>query len=325
MSVAGRTNRGPGPDSVERQQITDPQTQEHAIMLELDGISRSFDGRRVLDDISFEVGPGRLTGFVGSNGAGKTTTMRIVLGILAQDGGIVRWKGAPIGPPARRRFGYMPEERGLYPKMAPLDQLVFLARLHGVPAAQAQRRAVELLEQLGLGERMRDRLETLSLGNQQRVQVAAALIHDPVLLVLDEPFSGLDPVTVDTMSTILRATAATGVPVLFSSHQLDLVERICDDLVIVSGGTVTARGEVQALRNERAGARFRLVLGADAGWLRDLGWIEVLDVDGPRALVELPEVSADQRLLSTALQHGAVHEFSRVIPALADVYREVTR
>lgn len=294
-------------------------------MLELDDVSRSFDGRRVLEGISFRVEPGRLTGFVGANGAGKTTTMRIVLGILAPDAGVVRWRGVPADRTARQQFGYMPEERGLYPKMSPLDQLVFLARLHGSPPARARRRATDLLDQLGLGERAKDRLESLSLGNQQRVQVAAALIHEPVLLVLDEPFSGLDPVTVDTMSTILRSTAATGVPVLFSSHQLDLVERICDDLVIVSGGRVTARGEVDGLRRERAGARFRLVLGEDAGWLRDLAGVEVLDVDGPRALVELPEVAADQRLLAAAMERGPVHEFSRVVPALADIYREVTR
>ncbi len=294
-------------------------------MLELDGISRSFDGRPVLDGISFAVEPGRLTGFVGSNGAGKTTTMRIVLGILAADGGTVRWKGRPADRPARQQFGYMPEERGLYPKMNPLDQLVFLARLHGVEAAEARRKAVGLLEQLGLGERMKDKLETLSLGNQQRVQVAAALIHDPVLLVLDEPFSGLDPITVDTMTAILRTSAAGGVPVLFSSHQLDLVERICDDLVIISGGQVVAQGTVEALRHGRAGARFRLVLGEDAGWLRDVAGIQVLDVDGPRALVELPDVNHDQQLLSAALRHGPVHEFSRVIPALADIYREVAQ
>jgi ABC-2 type transport system ATP-binding protein len=294
-------------------------------MLELDDVSRSFDRRKVLDAISFTVGAGRLTGFVGSNGAGKTTTMRIVLGVLSADAGRVLWRGAPVDAATRRRFGYMPEERGLYPKMRVKDQLVYFGRLYGLNRAQAAKHADELLQRLQLGDRAGDRLDALSLGNQQRVQVAAALIHDPMLLVLDEPFSGLDPVAVDAMTALLRDRAAAGVPVLFSSHQLDLVERICDDLVIIADGEVVAAGPVADLRTERAGARYRLVLDDDAGWLRDVPNLTVLDIDGPQALLELSDPSDDQLLLGRALDRGPVREFSRVIPALAEIYREVAR
>jgi ABC-2 type transport system ATP-binding protein len=294
-------------------------------MLELHDVSRSFDRRRVLDDISFTVGAGRLTGFVGSNGAGKTTTMRIILGVLAADAGRVLWRGAPVDRAARRRFGYMPEERGLYPKMRIMDQLVYFGRLYGLSPARARQQAEALLQRLQLADRAGDRLDVLSLGNQQRVQVAAALVHDPVLLVLDEPFSGLDPMAVDAMTALLRDRVATGVPVLFSSHQLDLVERICDDLVIIADGTVVAAGPVAQLRSERAGTRYRLVLNDDAGWLRDVPDLRVLDVDGPRALLELADPAQDQAVLRRALQRGPVREFSRVIPALADIYREVAR
>jgi ABC-2 type transport system ATP-binding protein len=294
-------------------------------MLELNQVSRSFDRRKVLDDISFTVGAGRLTGFVGSNGAGKTTTMRIVLGVLSADAGEVVWRGAPVDRAARRRFGYMPEERGLYPKMRIKDQLVYFGRLYGLSQARAGQQADDLLQRLHLGDRAGDRLDALSLGNQQRVQVAAALVHDPVLLVLDEPFSGLDPMAVDAMTALLRQRAVTGVPVLFSSHQLDLVERICDDLVIIADGAVVAAGPVAQLRAERAGARYRLILDDDAGWLRDVPNLTVLDVDGPSALVELSDVADDQQLLNRALERGPVREFSRVIPALADIYREVAR
>jgi ABC-2 type transport system ATP-binding protein len=294
-------------------------------MLELDDVSRSFDRRKVLDAISFTVGAGRLTGFVGSNGAGKTTTMRIVLGVLSADAGRVLWRGAPVDAATRRRFGYMPEERGLYPKMRVKDQLVYFGRLYGLNRAQAAKHADELLRRLQLGDRAGDRLDALSLGNQQRVQVAAALIHDPMLLVLDEPFSGLDPVAVDAMTALLRDRAAAGVPVLFSSHQLDLVERICDDLVIIADGEVVAAGPVADLRTERAGARYRLVLDDDAGWLRDVPNLTVLDIDGPQALLELSDPSDDQLLLGRALDRGPVREFSRVIPALAEIYREVAR
>jgi ABC-2 type transport system ATP-binding protein len=291
-------------------------------MLELHALTRRFGPVLALDDVSFAVRPGVLTGFVGANGAGKTTTMRIVVGVLAPDAGEVRWNGTPVGREERRRFGYMPEERGLYPKMSVLDQLVFFARLHGVPAASAQTRVLHLLDELGLGPRARDPLEKLSLGNQQRAQVAAALVHEPDLLLLDEPFSGLDPVAVDVLATQLRRRAAAGVPVLFSSHQLDLVERLCDDVVIVDHGRVRAAGSATQLREQRAGARYHLRLGADAGWLRDEPGVRVLDVDGTAALVELDDREHDQSLLRAALSHGPVHEFRRALPTLAEIFRE---
>jgi ABC-2 type transport system ATP-binding protein len=292
------------------------------VMLELRSLTRRFGPVVALDRVGFAVRPGVLTGFIGANGAGKTTTMRIVVGVLAPDSGEVLWNGTPVGADERRRFGYMPEERGLYPKMAVLDQLVFFARLHGFTIEGAQRRARELLDELGLGPRAGEQLQKLSLGNQQRAQVAAALVHEPDLLVLDEPFSGLDPVAVDVMAALLRRRAAAGVPVLFSSHQLDLVERLCDDIVVINGGRVHVAGDAAGLRDQRAGARYHLRLGGDAGWLRDQPGVRVLDVDGPQALVELPAVADDQRLLTTALAHGPVHEFRRALPTLAEIFRE---
>jgi ABC-2 type transport system ATP-binding protein len=294
-------------------------------MLELRGLTRRFGPVTALDDVTFAVRPGVLTGFIGANGAGKTTAMRIVVGVLAPDAGEVRWRGAPVRPEDRRRFGYMPEERGLYPKMAVLDQLVFFARLHGLTAVAAEGRARALLDELGLGARGAEPLQKLSLGNQQRTQVAAALVHDPQLLVLDEPFSGLDPVAVDVMAALLRRRAAAGVPVLFSSHQLDLVEQLCDDIVIINNGRVLAAGHARDLRAERAGARYRIQLGGDAGWLRDEPGLRVLDVEGREALVELPALEDDQRLLSRALAHGPVHEFRRAVPTLAEIFREAVK
>jgi ABC-2 type transport system ATP-binding protein len=294
-------------------------------MLELRSLTRRFGAVTALDDVSLAVRPGVLTGFIGANGAGKTTAMRIVVGVLAPDTGEVLWHGAPVGRADRRRFGYMPEERGLYPKMAVLDQLVFFARLHGIAGQGAERRARNLLEELGLGARAGEAVQKLSLGNQQRAQVAAALVHDPQLLVLDEPFSGLDPVAADVLAALLRRRAAAGVPVLFSSHQLDLVERLCDDIVIINRGRVIAAGHARDLRAQRAGARYRLQLGADAGWLRDEPGLRVLDVEGDQALVELPRLEDDQRLLIRALGHGPVHEFRRAIPTLAEIFREAVK
>ena len=291
-------------------------------MLQLRALCRRFGPVPALDDVTFAVRPGVLTGFIGANGAGKTTAMRIVVGVLAPDSGDVLWDGAPVGSDQRRRFGYMPEERGLYPRMTVLDQLVFFARLHGIAPDAADRRARVLLDELRLGARAGDQVQKLSLGNQQRAQVGAALVHDPELLVLDEPFSGLDPVAVDVLAALLRRRAAAGVPVLFSSHQLDLVERLCDDIVIINRGRVLASGHARELRSQRAGARYRLQLGADAGWLRDEPGVRVLDVAGEAALVELLRVEDDQRLLTRALAHGPVHEFRRAIPTLAEIFRE---
>lgn len=210
--------------------------------LAIDAVSKRYGDVVALDEMTFDVRAGELFGFVGSNGAGKSTTMRIVLGVLAADAGEVRWDGVPVTLDTWRRIGYMPEERGLYPKMKVGEQLVYLARLRGMSAPAARRAAQEWIERLGVAARRNDDVQNLSLGNQQRVQLAAALVHDPEILVLDEPFSGLDPVAVDVMSEVLREMSASGVPVLFSSHQLDLVERLCDRVGIVRAGRMVAQG-----------------------------------------------------------------------------------
>jgi ABC-2 type transport system ATP-binding protein len=291
--------------------------------IEARGLVRTFGDVRAVDGVDLVVRPGGLTGFVGGNGAGKTTTMRMVMGLLRPDAGEVLWDGRPMTDADRRRFGYMPEERGLYPKQKVADQLAYLGRLSGMTTADAREAVDRHLERFDLGDRAGDRVEALSLGNQQRVQIIAALLHGPAALVLDEPFSGLDPAAVDAMADILRDHAASGVPVLFSSHQLDLVERLCDHLIVLARGRVVAQGAVDDLR---AGGttRFRLVTDADAGWVRDVRGIHVHDVDGSAALLELLADGADQAVLREALERGAVREFTRVVPPLAEVYREVT-
>ncbi|NUT95615.1 MAG: ATP-binding cassette domain-containing protein [Saccharothrix sp.] len=291
-------------------------------MLTVTSISRSFGDHRVLDDVSFEVRPGRMTGFLGANGSGKTTTMRIVLGVLAAHGGTVRWDGAEVDGELRQRFGYMPEERGLYPKMGVAEQIAWLGQLHGLDQATARRNTDKLLDQLELSARAKDKLEELSLGNQQRAQVAAALVHDPVLLILDEPFSGLDPIAVETVLGVLRERAAGGVPVLFSSHQLSVVERLCDDVVIISGGRIAAAGARDELRERYGTTRFEVVVAGDAGWVRDVPGVRVVDVDGPRAVFELDDEGADQVVLETALRKGTVRSFSPVVPTLDEIFRE---
>jgi len=293
-------------------------------MLKVTTVSRSFGANRVLDGVSFDVRPGRMTGFLGANGSGKTTMMRIILGVLAAHGGTVTWQGEPVTQPVRQRFGYMPEERGLYPKMKVAEQIIWLGQLHGLTQADAKAGTARLLDQLELTDRANDKLEALSLGNQQRVQVAAALVHDPDMLILDEPFSGLDPIAVDTVLAVLRERAAAGVPVLFSSHQLAVVERLCDDLVIISGGVIKASGAREELRARHGAPRFELVVDSDAGWLRDHPGIQVVDLDGPRAVFDLVNgVRADQQVLQAALERGGVRSFAPVVPSLDEIFKEV--
>ena len=301
-------------------------------MIELNGITRSFGDRQVLDDVTFSVAGGRMTGFVGGNGAGKTTTMRIILGVLAQGSGTVTLDGQPITAGDRSRFGYMPEERGLYPKMKVAEQLVYLGKLHGLSAAAAKSEVDGLLERLGLAERGGDTLESLSLGNQQRAQIAAALVHRPIALVLDEPFSGLDPMAVDVVLGVLRVNAAQGVPVLFYSHQLDIVERLCDDVTVIGGGRILASGSRESLRAQHSGREFEIELtgaAADAGWVRDQAGISLTHLDGGYARFEAENDAAAQAVLARAVTGSAdgtqVLRFGKLSPSLAQIFKEVVK
>ncbi|MEQ7123063.1 ATP-binding cassette domain-containing protein [Actinopolymorpha sp. B11F2] len=300
-------------------------------MLELLGVTKRYGDRVAVDNLSLSVLPGQMVGFVGTNGAGKTTTMRILMGVLAQDAGAVHWHGRPADADARRGFGYMPEERGLYPKMRIRNQLIYLARLRGTPPTVAAASVASLLGEFGLADRANERVEQLSLGNQQRVQLAAALVHDPDLLVLDEPFSGLDPVGVDALAHILSERVRRGVGVLFSSHQLELVERLCDAVGIIQAGRIVASGPVEDLRNKDRPRRYRVVVGAPPGWSAAVRGAQVLTeraAVGPteraatETVVELAEGTDDQLLLDTARAAGAVQEFRWLTPTLAELFRE---
>jgi ABC-2 type transport system ATP-binding protein len=295
-------------------------------VLELENLRRSYSGTPVLTDVSFDVRPGRITGFVGANGAGKTTTMRIILGILAPDSGEVRYDGRKVTTQVRRSFGYMPEERGLYPKMSVIDQVVYFGQLHGMSRADARASAERLTDAVGITERRKDKLKDLSLGNQQRAQLAAALVHDPVLLVLDEPFSGLDPIAVDAVIEVLRGKADAGVPVLFSSHQLDLVENLCDDVVILNRGRKVADGTVDELRQGAETRRYRVVMADDAAWVRDVPGLRRVEVDGTSAVVEFDRTDDErvrQELLNRAMERGGLIEFARVATSLSEIFRGV--
>jgi ABC-2 type transport system ATP-binding protein len=293
------------------------------VTLDFEGLSRRFGEVHALNDLSFTVPAGEVVGFLGPNGSGKTTTMRAVFGLIALDSGSVRWNGNLVTAANRRRFGYMPEERGLYPGMVVGEQLQYLARLHGLTSADARSATTRWLERLGVADRGTSKVETLSLGNQQRVQLAAALVHEPELLILDEPLSGLDPVGIDAVGAVLIEQAAQGRGVLFSSHQLDLVEDLCTSVAIIDHGRLVARGSVEDLATR---GRRRLVVKVDgdhAGtWARELLGARVSRVDGGAVRLALDDDTDAQVVLAAAMRAGPVLQFGFERRRLSEVFRE---
>jgi ABC-2 type transport system ATP-binding protein len=294
-----------------------------ASLLELEGLSRRYGALTALDNLSFSVAAGQVVGFLGPNGAGKTTTMRAIFGLTDLDAGAVKWNGAPVAQAERGRFGYMPEERGLYPGMLVGEQLEYLGRLHGMSALDAQSAAKTWLERLGVADRLDSKVETLSHGNQQRVQLAAALVHGPELIVLDEPLAGLDPTGIDDIGDVLVEQARSGRCVLFSSHQLDQVENLCESVIIIDHGRLVVAGRVDDLAN--SGPR-RLVVRVegdrDASWANCIAGVTISEVSGGQARLVLGDGVDSDVVLQAAMANGRLTEFVFERRRLSEVFRE---
>ena len=295
-------------------------------LLELDSLSRRFGNVTALDNLSFAVPAGQVVGFLGPNGAGKTTTMRAIFGLTDLDAGAVRWNGAPVGPAERRRFGYMPEERGLYPNMLVAEQVRYIGRLHGMDAAAAAAAAAQWLERLAVADRAGSKVEALSHGNQQRVQLAAALVHDPEALVLDEPLAGLDPAGIDAIGEVLLERAHSGRCVLFSSHQLDLVEDLCESVAIIDHGRLVASGTVDELAASGARRLAVRVEGDHQGlWARGIPGVTVSEAEGGEVRLVLDEAANSDVVLDAARSAGRVTKFVFERRRLSEVFREAVR
>lgn len=310
-------------------------------------MSKRFGDVVALDGIDLRVERGDLLGFLGPNGAGKTTTMQAVMGLINIDGGSITWEGQPITDQLRRTFGYMPAERGMYPKMTVHDQIAYFARLSGMDAAEAERAAATWMERVDIAHRAGDEVQALSSGNQQRVQLAIALVHEPQLLVLDEPFSGLDPVAVENMKSILLDCVERGTAVLFSSHQLDLVSDVSREVVIVDAGRVVLSGSVREIRERSEFRTATVVFAEPTAWRPQIGELHVQPMEhsgGDVAVTDVERSSADTRtvgsrtvegrtarlrvgsdmspaaVLADAEQAGTVVEFSFTPPDLSEVF-----
>lgn len=295
-------------------------------MLSLSDLSKHYGPVTALDGFSLSLSRGQLLGFLGPNGAGKTTAMRSVFGLVSPDHGSVTWDGHGIGPEQRHRFGYMPEQRGLYPRMRVHDQLIYFGRLHRLERSEASAAADRWLGELGLSDRADARLEELSHGNQQRIQLAVSLVHNPELLVLDEPFSGLDPLGVETMADLLRRLAAEGVAVMFSSHQLDLVEDLCEEVAIIDRGAIVLEGAVRALRNASPRRYLEVELRrGDSTWADGLPGTEVVGREGARVRLAITGAADLEALARGASAAGDVTQFSFEPPSLSEVFREAVQ
>jgi len=295
-------------------------------VLDLEGLTRRYGALTALDDLTFSVPGGEVVGFLGPNGAGKTTTMRAIFGLTDLDAGVVKWNGQPVGPADRRRFGYMPEERGLYPAMLVGEQLEYLGRLHGMSATDAEAATKTWLDRLGVLDRVDSKVDALSHGNQQRVQLAAALVHGPELLILDEPLAGLDPSGIDAIGGVLVEQARAGCCVLFSSHQLDQVEDLCESVTIIDHGRLVVTGKVDDLA---ASGSPRLVVRVegdrDGSWAQGLDGVTISEVDGGAARLVLDPTVDSQTVLEAAMAKGRVTEFVFERRRLSEVFREAVR
>ena len=302
--------------------------------LVLNGVRKAFQKLVAVDDLSFTIPAGSMFGLLGANGAGKTTTLRMVLSILEPDAGTIAWNGTPISDVPRHSFGYLPEERGLYPKMKVGEELVFLAGLNDVATAEATKRARAGLERLGLADAWNRKVEELSKGNQQKVQVLAAIIHEPDLMLLDEPFSGLDPINTELLRDILEERQAEGRTIIFSSHRLEQVEAVCDHVAIIHKGKLLTTGLISDLRRQ-SGRRLVEVdfSGSDNGTAPDLaGFLAAsaplrseLRRDRMAACVlNCVTASPPDQVLQTAIQHGPgpVRRFEVVEPTLQEIFLE---
>ena len=291
----------------------------------IDSVSKRFGDVQALDNISLQIEPGEVFGFLGANGAGKTTAMRIVLDILRPDSGTIAWNGMPNTDLPRETWGYLPEERGLYAKMGVLEQLVFFAKLHGVKPKAAERETREWLERFRIPEYADRRAEQLSKGNQQKIQFIAAIIHDPQVLLMDEPFTGLDPVNVSLLKEAFLEMKDRGKTLIFSTHQMETVEELCESIAILDRGRVVVGGSVREVRRSTDRQMVRVAVQGDPeiAWLGTLDGVCVTRRGQDYVEAEVAPGHDPASVLRAALSRGCeVRHFEMADPSLEQIFIE---
>jgi ABC-2 type transport system ATP-binding protein len=293
--------------------------------LNVERIDKSFDQLHVIKDLSMEVEEGSIFGFLGPNGAGKTTTMRMILDIIRPDSGTITWNGKQIRDIPRHHFGYLPEERGLYPKVEVQEQLLFLARLNGLSKTDAVAQLDEWLERFDIEQYRKMKVEELSKGNQQKIQFLATILHDPLILIMDEPFSGLDPVNANLLKEALLEMHRRGKTMIFSTHQLEQVEELCEDVVIIDKGQTIIQGSVREVKRHegRNVARLKLDNDPEALWLEQLPGVKVTKRRQDYIELNIKSHLNPNLIVEEALRHGAIiSRFELTEPSLTDIFIE---
>lgn len=285
-------------------------------------ITKRFRDVTAVDQLSFTVNEGSLFGFLGPNGAGKTTTMRVVLGILKADQGQVSWRGKSLHKLGRGFFGYLPEERGLYPKMRVFEHLEFLGRINGLNRNHARQQTERWLELFNLGDLRQKRIEELSKGNQQKVQTIGTLLHDPELLILDEPFAGLDPVNAALLKEVLLQAHRAGKTIIFSSHRMDQVEEICEDIVLINKGRLVLHGNLKQIKRSMGRNILRISLEGKRDFWAKIPGLQLLDARADYLEFRLDGRVDPNHVLSEAMQAGQVTHFELVEPSLDQIFVE---
>lgn len=291
----------------------------------VDKINKSFAGLHAVRDLSLEVKEGTIFGFLGANGAGKTTTMRMILDIIRPDSGRITWNGQPVNEVKRRNWGYLPEERGLYPKMRVDDQLLYLARLNGLSKQSASQAMQEWLERFQINANRKKKIEELSKGNQQKIQFIATVLHDPTILIMDEPFSGLDPVNASVLKESFLEMNRRGKTIIFSTHQLEQAEELCQDVLIINKGQAVVQGSVRDVKHQHGHNVVRLKLDNDPEirWLDDLQDVQVKKRRQDYVEMQIKSDLNPNVIVEAALSHGGIiSRFELAEPSLTDIFIE---
>jgi ABC-2 type transport system ATP-binding protein len=291
-----------------------------AFTLELDGVTKAFDEFVAVDNLSFNIPEGEIFGLLGPNGAGKTSSIRMMIGISVPDSGAVRVFGQPLGRRLLDRVGYLPEERGLYKKMKILENLVFLAQLKGIAVPEATRRAHDWLERLDLARWGNSKVEELSKGMQQKVQFIAAVIHEPDFMILDEPFSGLDPAGSLVLKDVLLDLKKQGKTILFSTHRMDTVERLCDSICLVNQGRSVLLGVLREIKASYGHSSVQLEYEGELPLLTDPALVASSNDFGNYVELRLAPGASPQKLLEVAMRTARIRKFELVEPSLEEIF-----